>query len=94
MGPKHAEDLDLETAQDLARWLEESGRRKRGAVFSPNVPKQVRAAPRRTKRARYLTQPSLLYLFGVATVAYFVYYFAGVNVEIFSMRSLLVFIAA
>jgi len=94
MALKHPEDLDLETAQDLARWLEESGRRKRSAVFSAELPKQMRTARQRTKPARYVTQPSLLYLFGVATIAYFVYYFAGVHVEIFSMRTLLVFIAA
>jgi len=93
------EDPDLETAHDLARWLEESGRRKRSA-WLPRLPQseEERYPNERVatvqERPRYLTQPALLSLFAMATVSFLLYYYAAINLKILSMWSVVVFVGA
>lgn len=94
------EDPDFETAQDLARWLEESGRRKRRETCLPTLPQLQ--GQRHAKepvvtlheRPRYLTQPALLCLFGMATASFLFYYYAAVNLKILSLWSVVVFVGA
>jgi hypothetical protein len=80
---------------DLARWLEESGRRKvnpdwLAALYAQEA--QSVAAPPRSKQP-YVTQPTLLWLLGFAGFAYLQYFFIDVQLQVVSMRSLVVFIA-
>lgn len=99
MALTNPEEQDLETARELARWLEESGRRKFGAdwvqslsaVQEPPAEEVVVATQRRPE---HITQARLLSLFAMATASFLVYYFAAVNLKILSMWSVIVFVAA
>lgn len=79
--------------QDLASWLEEAGRRrivrKAGEPVAEAAPA---AAPAASERGIYISHPRELVLFALAAVAYLPYFFADVYVQIYSMKSVVVFV--
>ena len=89
MGNTGAEDRD---PADLARWLEEVGRRryKRSAdVHHDDEGRRETPKPRRRRVAR----PELLFLLGLAAWAYLLYYLLDVELQILSVPAIVVFIA-
>ena len=85
-------DFDDE-GQDLARWLQESGRRKvdhAPVARLKNEPSTRKSAD--LKQPRYITQPSSMSLLVVAALAYLQYIYIDVNLQIASMRPVTVFI--
>ena len=83
--------------QDLARWLEEAGRRRvvrkaeaeAAPVEQPAEP--ALDAPGPEKRV-YLSHPRELLLLAMAALAYLPYFYADVYVQIYSMKSVVVFV--
>lgn len=93
------EEQDLDTARELAHWLEESGRRKRNLAWVSSLAQTERqvveeAAVDAQARSVYITQPALLSLFAMASASFLLYYFAVVNLKILSIWSVVVFVAA
>ena len=78
---------DFEGA-DLARWLQEAGRRRpvHHAEDAPAV------APAPARRRIYVTHPRELLLCSIAALAYMPYFYAGVYAQIYGMKSLIVFV--
>jgi hypothetical protein len=78
---------------DLARWLEESGRRRAvpGRVVQLHQPSPITASSS-AEPTPYLTRPSLVYLFALATLSYLIYYFVEVGLDIGTIPSVIVFI--
>ena len=76
---------------DLARWLEESGRRKVNPEWLAALYKQEAqiALPRKS----HITRPTLLWLLGLAALAYLQYFFFDVQLQLVSMRSIVFFLA-
>lgn len=81
------EDPDT-SGDDLARWLEEAGRRRAARqAAAPEPPAPPPAKPRR--RPRFLRE---LLLLALAAVAFLPYFFADVQLKIYSLHSLIVFV--
>jgi hypothetical protein len=80
--------------QDLARWLEEAGRRvlPKGSDAEKLPAAPLVHAPAAAKKRVYLTHPRELLLFGIAALAYMPYLYADVYVQIYSMKAVLVFV--
>jgi len=77
---------------DLARWLEELGRRKLKPKPAEVLPAQD---PLKTPEPvhRRVTRPELLFLFAVAALTYLIYYLTDVQLQIISLPGLVVFVA-
>lgn len=85
-------DLDVGDEEvEVARWMQESGRRKVDRKMVEALAERPAEAPAKAAR-RYITQPSALCLLGLTTAAFLIYHFADVQLKIVTMRSLLVFI--
>jgi hypothetical protein len=82
-----------EEPPELARWLQESGRRKYNPAWVESLYAQV-PSPVAPKRRRYITQPELLSLFAMAALAYLLYYFTDVRLEILAMHRIVVFVGS
>lgn len=79
--------------QDLASWLEEAGRRRIVRKAGEPVAEAAPAtAPAAAERGVYISHPRELILLALAAVAYLPYFFADVYVQIYSMKSVLVFV--
>ncbi|HYX66335.1 MAG TPA: hypothetical protein VE935_19115 [Burkholderiales bacterium] len=78
--------------QDLASWLEEAGRRRIVRKAGEPVAEAAPAAVSAPERGIYISHPRELVLFALAAVAYLPYFFADVYVQIYSMKSVLVFV--
>lgn len=82
--------------QDLARWLEEAGRRKQPkggeAEKLPAAPMVHPAAAPAPKKRVYFTRPRELLLLAMAAFAYMPYLYADVHVQIYSMNAVVVFV--
>ena len=77
-------------AVELARWLEEAGRRK--AVSRP-ASIQAESASRPEKKARRLvTQPLRIALLALMVLSYLQYFYLDVYLQIAAMPSITVFI--
>jgi len=76
---------------DLARWLEEVGRRgyKRSADARHDEDRREAPKPRRPRVAR----PELLLLLGLAASAYLIYYLLDVQLQILLVPAIVVFVA-
>lgn len=74
---------------ELAHWLMEAGRRRFPRKRADPEPGGPGKAPR---AGRYVRHPRELILFVVAAAAYLPYYYADVYLQIYSMRSLIVFV--
>jgi hypothetical protein len=72
---------------ELAHWLMEAGRRR--CPRKRSEPEPPAKAPR---GRRYVRHPRELMLLVLAAAAYQPYYFADVYLQIYSMRSLIVFV--
>ena len=90
---------------DLARWLQEAGRRRsvpvRGAGLEATAPLEAMAepvaaeadpVPRAPERGRFITRPRELILFALAAMAFQSYFFADVYLQIYSLNSVIVFV--
>lgn len=85
-------DLDVGDEEvEVARWMQESGRRKVDRKMVEALAERPAEAPAKAPR-RYITQPSALCLLCLTTASFLIYHFADVQLKIVTMRSLLVFI--
>ena len=76
---------------NLARWLEEVGRRK----YKPSASAQEEE-PRKTPRSgppRRVARPELMFLLGQAASAYLLYYLVDVQLQILTVPAVVVFVA-
>jgi len=83
---------DRDGEPDLARWLEEMGRRKFKPGPADVLPEQdplTTPAPAH----RPATRPGLLFLLAVVALTYLLYYLADVQLQIISMPGIVVFIS-
>ena len=93
-------DLDVgEEEIEVTRWLEESGRRRVNKEWLQKVtePASVPDISPETRlqdppSGKYLTRPSALCLLGLTAMSYLGYFFADVELQIASMRSMVVFV--
>lgn len=78
---------------ELAHWLQDAGRRKHDPAWVDGLyaepPKSASSIQARRHR---VAQPTLVYLFALATVSFLIYYFLDVGLDINSMPGLIVFI--
>jgi hypothetical protein len=80
------------TGSDLARWLQEAGRRRApGAPQPPETATEAPAAAPAPKRPHIL-HPRELLLLAIAALAFMPYLFADVHVQIYRLRHLIAFI--
>lgn len=88
---------------ELARWLQEAGRRRtvRGAGLEASAPLEAIPAPvaaeaapavSAPQRARFITHPRELILFALTALAFQSYFFADVYLQIYSLNSVIVFV--
>lgn len=88
---------------DLARWLEEAGRRRsvRGAGLEASAPLEAIGEPGRPQggavgavrnRAALITRPRELILLALAAISFQSYFFADVYLQIYSLNSVIVFV--
>ena len=86
---------------DLARWLQEAGRRRVARKPEQRLPEVIGApaatepAPGRTETKsleRHIRHPRVLLLFTVAALSYLPYFFADVSVQISSLPRVIVFV--
>ena len=87
-------DLEIGDEEiEVARWMQESGRRKANPkLLEALAAEPAAAAPVLTKARRHITQPAALCLLGLTAASFLIYHFADVQLKIITMRSLLVFI--
>ena len=78
--------------EDLARWLEESGRRKINRAWLEQLATKPSSKQEPPKR-RWITQPELLFLFALAAVSYLLYYFTEVHLQILALPSIVIFVS-
>ena len=76
------------TGSELARWLQEAGRRR---AAPPPEPLEPSAEARKPKRP-YILHPRELLLLAVAALAFLPWFFADVQVEILSLRAIIAFV--
>ena len=87
---------------DLARWLQEAGRRRVARKPEQRLP-EVIGAPTATAKAapapaetapleRHIRHPRVLLLFTVAALSYLPYFYADVSVQISSLPRVIVFV--
>jgi hypothetical protein len=90
------EEQDLDTARDLALWLEESGRRKLGTAWVASLQTERLEPTQQAAKARpnYITQPALLSLLAMAGFAGLLYYFTYVQLRILEIPGIVVFIGS
>ncbi len=94
-------DNDLHDA-DLARWLQEAGRRRsiRGVGLEASAPLEAIAEPAAEEapagaapeRRRFITHPRELILLALTALAFQSYFFADVYLQIYSLNSVIVFV--
>jgi hypothetical protein len=89
--------LDPE-AEELARWLQESGRRKINRAWLQAVTSAPATAPTTAPavapvRTEWITRPALLTLLALLGLSSFVYEYADVNLRILSLPAIVVFVA-
>lgn len=94
-------DLEIGDEElEVARWLEESGRRRASKVWleqlTDNRPvtqshREVQPVEERTWH-RYVSQPSSLSLLALLAASYLIYFFADVQLQIELMRRIVVFV--
>ena len=80
--------------EELARWLQESGRRKTDHTRTrPDAAKATGAEASQPKKPNcYVTRPSLLILLSLAAVSYLQYYYVDVYLQIALLRHVIVFV--
>ena len=87
-------DSDFDDA-DLARWLQEAGRRRVARNPGQALPELIGApaAPAQAQPlSRPIRHPRVLLLFALAALSYFPYFFADVYVQISSLPCVIVFV--
>ena len=81
------------TDRDLARWLQEAGRRRAPTPSQPpEPPVEAPAAEPATKRPPHILHHRELLLLLVAALAFMPYFFADVHVQIYRLRHLIAFV--
>ena len=79
---------------ELARWLEESGRRKLKPGWLDGLSKPSQSsAPALAVKPKRLTQPALLWLLAFVALSYMQFFLIDVQLTIVSMPRIIVFIA-
>jgi len=84
--------------EELARWLQEAGRRK--ACGSPSLPASASetsasetpaSLPARPAEPAFLERAKRPLLLGIAAIAYLQYFYAGVMLKILALQSIVFF---
>lgn len=79
--------------EELARWLQEAGRRK--ACGSPSLPasasETAASLPARPAMSVLTERAKRPLLLGIAAIAYLQYFYAGVMLKILSLQSIIFF---
>lgn len=86
---------DLEVGDEeveVTRWLEESGRRRVDKKWRAKLSALGETRLEEPASRRYLTQPSTLYLLALTAVSYLLFFFADVELQITTMRRIVVFV--
>jgi hypothetical protein len=80
------------TGSDLARWLQEAGRRR--APATPQPPETATEAPAAAAAPKrpYILHTRELLLMAIAALAFVPWFFADVQVEILTLRSIIAFV--
>ena len=84
-------DPFLDSTRNLARWLQEAGRRKAGPAAAVPAPPPERHRPRFTL-GRELRGTRWVPLLALAALAYLEYFFADTFVQINALPALVVFV--
>ena len=85
-----------DTGRDLARWLQEAGRRKGSSQVAQEQipPPSPEKPPARSPLHLSPAELRRVLILGALCVAFLQYYYMGVMLEITSLRSIVVFIGA
>ena len=78
--------------EDLARWLQESGRRKAGLKAAGLDASSGRETRQARGEGRYCTRPSLLILIALMVASFLQYYYTDVYLQITLLRHVIVFV--
>jgi len=88
-------ELEADPEFEVARWLEETGRRRRKTERAEKfVPEEAGPDPESPTRPtrRYLSKPSWLCLLILLSMSFLIYFFADVLLQIESIRRVIVFV--